>query len=305
MEEKILVTRRCPLCNSNNSKVKYNRNYTLKELKSDLFSARRERRKKVYEHNTFVICKKCNLIYSNPIINPALIEKLYKKSRFNYGSQEHNLRKSYGEVLRKASKYLKKKDRLLDIGCGNGFFLLEALEQGYKEVYGIEPSRHAVDLADPRIKNKIKISILRENQFEPAFFDAVCLFQVIDHIEEPNKVLSICSKYLKKDGIIIIISHNVNALSSLILGERSPIFDIEHTQLFSKKTISRILINNGFKILEISDLSNIYTLDYWLGISPLPKFIKISLKKVLSALGLSDKNIKIKPGNFYAIAKRV
>lgn len=304
LQKKIMIYRACPLCGEKNSKIKYKRNYDLNELKEELFSARRERKKKTYEHNTFLICKNCQLIYANPIINSLITEKLYKKSKFNYQDEEKNLKKSYGNCLKIAEKYIKNKERILDVGTGNGFLLIEALEQGYKEVYGIEPSKHAADLADKKIKNKIINDILKEKQFKHNFFDVICLFQVIDHIEEPNKVLKICHKYLKKGGVIICISHNVESMSSKILGEKSPIFDIEHTQLFSKKTISKIFSQNNFKIIKIFNMANTYTLEYWITATPFPKKIKDVLKKILKSMGLHNKDITIKPGNFGIIAEK-
>jgi 2-polyprenyl-3-methyl-5-hydroxy-6-metoxy-1,4-benzoquinol methylase len=300
--KKILIFLNCPLCESNDSEIKYKRNYNLTELKSDLFSARRERKKKAYEHNTFLKCKKCGMIYANPIINPALLEKLYKKSKFNYGGEEKNLKKSYGDCLKKVNKYIGNKQKILDVGTGNGFLLVEALEQGYNEVYGVEPSKHAVELADKSIKNKIIIDVLREKQFKNNFFDVICIFQTIDHITNPNNVLKICNKSLKKGGALLCVSHNVDSFSAKLMGEKSPIFDIEHVQLFSKKTIAKILEKNYFKVVKVFDIINTYTLNYWISLAPLPKSVRSSFKKISSTLGLKDKKISIKPGNFGVIA---
>ena len=301
LKKDILVFRNCPLCGNKNSKIRYKRNYKLTQIKEDLFSARRERKEKNYEHNTFMVCKTCNLVYANPIIKSKIIERLYKKSKFSYSDEEENLMKTYGNCLKRAEKYVKK-GKILDIGTGDGFFLKEALVQGYENIYGVEPSKHAIDLADKKIKKKIKRSILKKGQFKDKFFDVICFFHVIDHVAEPNKFLGICYNYLKKGGVIICVSHDVEASSAKIMGERSPIFDIEHTQLFSKKTISKILEKNKFKIVEIFDVTNIYTLKYWLKVSPVPQFIKTKLRKIFHFSGLINKKIAIKPGNFGIIA---
>ncbi len=305
MNKNILIYRNCPLCGSKIAKLKYKRNYSFNELKEDLFSARRERKKKAYEHNTFLQCNNCGLIYANPIINPLIVEALYKESKFNYGNEQKNIQKSYGSLLRRAEKYLATKGNLLDIGAGNGFFMLEALNQGYKQPHGIEPSKHAIALADIKIRKNIIQDILRPNQLEDDSFDVISIFQTIDHMENPNEILSICNRALKKNRLILIISHDVESFSSKFLGEKSPIFDIEHTQLFSKKTISKILEKNRFQILEIVNLSNTYALEYWIKLSPLPKIMKFFLKKILDFLGLSSREITIKPGNFGIIARKI
>jgi 2-polyprenyl-3-methyl-5-hydroxy-6-metoxy-1,4-benzoquinol methylase len=135
-----MIHRVCSICGSKNNKIKFKQNYNLQELKDSFFSARRERKKTKYEHNTFRICQNCGTVYASPILNPELVAKLYKKSKFTYGKQRDNLKKSYGRYLKMAEKYVKNKGRLLDIGGGDGFFMEEALSQGYKVVYGVEPS---------------------------------------------------------------------------------------------------------------------------------------------------------------------
>ncbi len=302
MENNILIHRNCPLCNGKVSKALYKRNYKIKNIKEELFSARRERKKRTYEHNTFLKCNNCGMIYANPIIRPSVVNKLYIESRYNYGDQEENLKSTYGSFLKKMGKFINIKGNILDIGTGNGFFLMEALKQGYKTAFGIEPSKHAIELADEKIKKNIIPDILRDNQFKKDFFDVITLFQVIDHIEDPNSVLRICNKYLKEKGFILIISHNVDSWSSKILGEKSPIFDIEHTQLFSQKTISKILKKNGFEVINIKSVPSTFTLGYWVTMTPLPKKLKDSFKKMLAIVNLVNKKVKIKPGNFGVIA---
>lgn len=302
MENNILIYRNCPLCNSNDFKTLYKRNYNIKNIKEELFSARRERKKRTYEHNTFLKCNVCGMVYSNPIINPSVVNKLYEKSKYNYKGEEENLKNTYKNFLSDMNQFIKNKQRLLDIGTGNGFFLLEALKQGYKEVYGIEPSKHAVEMADNKIKKNIIQDILKEDQFKDEFFDAITLFQVIDHIENPNGVLRICNKFLKKNGAILFISHNVDSLSSKILGEKSPIFDIEHTQLFSVNTMTKILKKNGFKVIYSYSVPSTFTLGHWITMTPIPKKIKDNIKEILKKTGLIDKTIKMRPGNFGIIA---
>ncbi|MDP3026144.1 MAG: class I SAM-dependent methyltransferase [Nanoarchaeota archaeon] len=301
---KLLVYRRCPLCDRAKYKTKYYKNYNIKDLEMSLFSARRERKKKTYEHNTFVKCVNCGMIYANPILNPSVTEKLYKESEFNYGDQEDNLKTSYGAFLRHAKKYFSNGKNLLDIGAGNGFFLTEALNQGYINCYGVEPSKQAIRLANEKVKENIINGPLKDNQFKSNFFDIITIFQTIDHLEYPNEALSICNNYLKKGGLLLCISHDVDSLSSKIMGERSPIFDIEHTQLFSKRTISEILRKNGFEVLEIINFSNKYSLRYIIKLSPLSKPIKKLFIKIFKSTNLLDKKMNIRLGNFGVIARK-
>jgi 2-polyprenyl-3-methyl-5-hydroxy-6-metoxy-1,4-benzoquinol methylase len=302
-DTQIFIHRDCPLCKRKDANILYKRNYEVKEIQENLFSARRERKKKTYEHNTFLKCKNCGLVYANPIIESSVVNQLYKESKYNYGDQEEDMKNSYGRFLKDIEKFIKNKGRILDIGTGNGFFLLEALNQGYTEAWGIEPSKHAVELANKKIRERIILDILKEDQFKEESFDVITLFQVIDHLEDPNLVLKICNKYLKKRGAILCISHDVSSLSSKLFGEKSPVFDIEHTQLFSKKTIEKILNRNGFKVIQFKNIQSTFTLEYWIRMSPLPKKLKEFIKKILG--NLNSKKITIKPGNFGVIAIKI
>ena len=76
---------------------------------------------------------------------------------------------------------------MLEIGCGNGFFLKEALAQGYTSVKGVEPSVKAVSMADRGIAKHIICDIMRPGLFEKEQFDAVCMFQVLDHTGEQGE----------------------------------------------------------------------------------------------------------------------
>jgi hypothetical protein len=129
----LLITRCCPMCGTDNgSTLLYKRNYDLKELRKELFSARRLKTHAHSEHNDFRTCSRCGLVYSSPYIKPEIVNKLYGQGKFFYGKEIQNLKKTYGMYLRRASRYLRTRDRILDVGAGNGFFLEEALAQGWR-----------------------------------------------------------------------------------------------------------------------------------------------------------------------------
>ena len=68
----------------------------------------------------------------------------------------------------------------------------------------------------------------------------VCLFQVFDHIPDPNLLLRECRRILRPGGLVLALNHNVDALPNRILGARSPIIDVEHTYLYSPATMNAI-----------------------------------------------------------------
>jgi len=243
-------------------------------------------------------------VRSDPVADTLVLAELYAQSSFDYAGEVDNIRATYGRYLAKAVSYGIQKGPLLEIGCGNGFFLEEALFRGYSPVQGIETSRIAVERATPAVRDKILCAAMEPGLFSPESFEIICLFQVIDHLPEPGAVLAECHKLLRPGGLILIISHNVDSLSAKLLRNRSPIIDIEHTYLFSPATLSRLLAVHGFQAIESGSVSNIYTLRYLAQMVPLGKGLKrvlLGLLKITSGGGI---RLSLPLGNLYLVARK-
>lgn len=288
----------CAVCHSNDYRVKYLE--CIDYAKID-FSPRRAPSK---NHCRIVQCNTCGLVYANPVLNDEHILQLYKDSVFINEAQVELMAEDYLDQLKKAGLFIYKRDNLLEIGCGNGSFLKKAMEFGFANVYGVEPCKHSVDQAPVSLKGNIVNDIFRDGHFESNFFDVVCATQVFDHLTDPNDVLKNLYRVTKENGHILIISHNVRFILTKILGERSPMYDIEHIYLFDKITIRKLLEKQGFKVIYVKDMMSRYTISHILKMFPLPAFIKCFLTDAVNRLCLADKKIKMAGGNMVALAKK-
>lgn len=298
--KKVELRKKCALCNHVEYEILYPSTVDFgKHLNTEIFSARRLPDR---IHGTIVRCKKCGLVRTLEVIDDALLSKLYINSRFTYKNLTNNLRFSYGQILREAIKYSKDRNSFLEIGCGNGFMLDEALKIGFQKVAGIEPSRDAISRAAKTIQPMIKQDVLRPGIYRKNSFDVIAVFQVFDHIPDPNNFLKICLGLLRRGGVLVLMNHDVESFSASVLGERSPIIDIEHTYLYSQKTISKILKKNGYSVSAIYNPFTIFSLRYFLRLLPLQKKLKLAIEKSKSKI--FDINIKMKPGNLCAIASK-
>ncbi len=291
----------CAICGKNqNLQELYPATFDLKKVNSQTFSARRTPDRM---HYRFVKCLNCGLIFSNPILPEEKIAKLYQQSDFFYKTEARYLRKTYGTVLKQAIKN-KKNINLLDIGCGDGFFLREAQSMGIAQVYGVEPGIDSVKKAFKPLQRKIKVAMFGPGLYKSKSFDVVCCFHTLDHIVDPNAFLQECFHILKPKGKAVFVVHDTQGLSVKLFGEGSAIFDIEHIYLFNKSTLQQIFAQHGFKNIQVINIKNRYPLHYWWRMIPIPPFLKKLGLKIMELTKLGEIPIAIKAGNIAVIAQK-
>ena len=303
MESPSLSSTRCAICNTpGNAAELYSANFDLLALNPVVFSARRLPDQ---IHYRLVKCNTCGLVRSDPIAPPEVLAKLYQQSTFTYTEEVANLKRTYGHYLAELVTYGAQKKALLEIGCGNGFFLEEALAQGYQHVQGVEPSQEAVLGASSTVRPNILCDIVRPGLFVPEQFDVVCMFQVLDHIPDPGILLEECFKVLKSGGLVLCLNHNVESWSARLLKDRSPIIDIEHTYLYSPATLSRLFEVYGFNVRRVGPVYNRYTLYYLVRLVPLSMILKSWLLQLLKGSLLGCIRMSVPLGNIYIAAQKV
>lgn len=287
----------CPICNSQEDyQIIYPSNFEDSDLNLKIFSARRVPDRIHYQ---IVRCNNCHLVRSTPTADTKTLNKLYEKSLLTYDNEIKLLKETYLKSLEPLLKELPKDSHILEVGCGNGFILEELQRKGFKNVFGVEPSKNATQKS--KIKN-IKTSILKESLYKKNTFDLIFFFQTFDHIPNPNSFLKTCHQILKPGGKIFAFNHNINSLSSRLFGEKSPIIDIEHTFLYSPQTIKAIFKKNKFSIEKVSLPKNYLSLRHLVWLLPLPKNIK---EKILSKNHqFLNKKLSVKIGNLSIIARK-
>jgi SAM-dependent methyltransferase len=292
----------CAICGTfGNAREVYPANFNPEAFNPDVFSARRLPDQ---IHYRMVKCNACGLLRSDPIADTRLLNQLYTQSAFTYADKVEGLKTSYGRHLAKLDQWLKQKDSLLEVGCGNGFFLEEALRRGYTRVAGVEPSVSAVAKAKPEIRLGIICDIFRPGLFNAEQFDVICFFQTFDHLPDPCATLQEAYRILKPGGAILSINHNVEALSARIMGEKSPIIDIEHTYLYSPKTMAQIVTLGGFRVLKAGSAVNTYPTEYLVHLLPITGGMKKTATRILQLTGLTQVHLTLHLGNLYLIAQK-
>ncbi len=290
----------CAICNTvDNYSVLYEQNYKDDDFNVDIFSARRLPDKIHYQ---LVKCNSCGLVRSTPVIENDILNDLYVKSKLTYNTEVENLKTTYLEALSPILNRLAKKSAILEIGCGNGFVVEELCKQGYTNTFGIEPSIDAVEKAPDDLSKRIVLDYFKDGLFKENTFNFIFIFQTLDHIPNPDQFLKECHRVLKPNGYIFAYNHDVESISAKILGEKSPIFDIEHTFLYSTDTIKKIFNKNRFEVLSVDKPLNTLSLKHLTWLLPLPRRIKRWLLRSNSSL--FNINIKIPLGNLAITARK-
>lgn len=290
------IETKCAICKTyGNSKIKYESTIDSKSFTPEIFSARRIPDRKYYQ---WVSCLKCGLYRSDPISDIDL-DELYKVSTFDYSTELHGLRDSYRRIVYKTCPNPKGKS-MVEIGGGNGFFLQEAQEMGFTKLTEIEPSLSAFESAHETFKPFFIVDMLHDGLVPDNSVDTVVIFHVLDHLPDPVLVLNLIYKMLKPGGSICIAVHNVNSVSAKILGNKSPIFDVEHTYLYSKKTIKKLLKQSDFKSIKVHHYKNSYSLAYLVHLIPLNRSLKIKILNSKFGEKLRSLRITVPLGNMWA-----
>ncbi len=97
--------------------------------------------------------------------------------------------------------------KLLEIGCGKGEFL--KLAERYFDVEGMDISKHAIASIKPFLRKKVKRGNIEEENLAPDHYDVIVVFNVLEHLRQPGKVIEKIYHSLTKGGIVIgSVPHN-------------------------------------------------------------------------------------------------
>lgn len=205
-----------------------------------------------------VQCRYCGLQLVNPIPNKKFLDQLYQQEGeehpyYQNYIQERTDRKSsynkqYHRRLKLIEKYSKGKGKLLDIGCGGGFFLKAAEERGW-DPHGIDivPGFAKFARDELQLKN-VHCRSLEQSEYEKHFFDVIVLWDLIEHLPHPSKFLKTINQLIRPGGLLVIWTPN--AKNATWLKENWFGYEpLQHLYFFSPQTLKQTLQSTGFHIV--------------------------------------------------------
>ncbi len=157
------------------------------------------------------------------------------------------------EILEGTVMSLRPKDRgrLLDVGCGDGAFLVLMRSIGW-QVAGIEPSPAAANVARERHGLDVSVGEVEKVTVPKAAYDAITMQHVIEHVHEPVSVLEATLAALKPGGVLSIRTPNLDSLGRNRFRDMWMHMDPpRHLRLFIPSTLATCVKRAGFTILDV------------------------------------------------------
>jgi SAM-dependent methyltransferase len=220
-----------------------------------------------------VRCEKCNLIFFNPLpvkttgeLNDFYEKLYYPTCKYMDSFDKQNFKRyypSYEKQFKAFYKYLSK-GRILEIGCGVGYFLLSAKRKGFK-CFGVEISKEAAKYTQEQLGIDAFAGTLENAKLPSNYFDGARLSHVLEHCEDPVMTINEVNRVLKPNGILEVGVPNPDCFLNRVVNiyywfvgkyKKGKYFcslgGPGHLYAFKYKTIIFLLRKAGFKILKIS-----------------------------------------------------
>jgi|GEM_PF-1090792 len=223
----------------------------------------------ISSNKKIVKCKNCSTIYAkNEISSENLIKKYQELSNPEWHlhipqsieeaiNNVHLARFDWQEKIINLIKPTKEnKPFLIDIGCGWGRFLYSMKNEHNFDVMGIELNKKNADYG----YNILKINSYYQNIEDtklPSNVDIITMFHVLEHLENPIKVLYNIINSLKDGGYFVGSVPNIESFASKKMKENWPWFESDlHRTYFDIRSLKAFFDLIGFEIIDIKTATN-------------------------------------------------
>lgn len=215
-------------------------------------------------------CLDCDLGYMDAF--PANVEDVYSTTGYlesheiNYLQNVDYRKKRFAmERLDIIGRHLNKpatQARLLDVGCGAGWFLEVAKERGYI-ISGLEIGKQLAEFTSKKLGAQIYTVPLTELPATESF-DVITLFDVLEHVNSPRTVLKALRNHLNPGGIGLLFTPNLDSVGISILQELSSlIMPAEHLFYFTPASLRRMIEETPLDVVEFHtkgmDIPDLYS----------------------------------------------
>jgi CMP-N-acetylneuraminic acid synthetase/SAM-dependent methyltransferase len=226
--DELLTARPCPTCGATDSRLEIDK-----------------------DHMRVVRCAACDLVYVNPTFDETHYKSVYASQAYqdivrDLGINSHEYRVSrFGtERVGMMAQFLRvppgRAPRFLDVGCSTGFVVEAAKSAGWAAI-GIDLNPSAIEYGQSRGLD-LRTVALEAGGFAPGSFDAVGLFDVVEHLLDPGRTVMAAVDLLAPGGILFLYVPNYDSASRLLMGANAHfIWPTHHLNYYTPSTIGDFL----------------------------------------------------------------
>ena len=210
-------------------------------------------------------CSRCRFAWADIKLSEDQWSQIYNKNYFfgeeylNYLEEEKALRKNFQRNLNFMSSYCGK-GKLLEIGCAYGFFLDEARK--YYEVTGIDIHAEGCQYSKEKFGLSTQAGNFLTMPIEPRSYDAVAMWDMLEHVPNPQEFIAKASDVLKDKGFLFFCTLDITSLLAKMQGRSwRQIHPPSHVSYFSRASLEIMLKRLGFKTMAIKYFGEYRTWD--------------------------------------------
>ena len=215
-------------------------------------------------------CAECQIAMINPFPSDKKITSLY--STGNYRTDRGTRFVFFIEYLIYLASLLERMriekyaqiGKVLDVGCGRGLFL-DIMRRGGWHVAGSELNKETASYAENVYGLKVYTGNIAEHFLAPESFQVINIRGVLEHLKEPDAMLSEAHRLLKKGGLLVILVPDIRSFEFKLGRENWFHLDLPyHLFQFTEEGLIRLLKKKGFKLRRIKRFHLEYSLFGWL-----------------------------------------
>lgn len=205
---------------------------------------------------TYVKCQSCGLILQNPQPHFEDLDNRYDEEYFKYEQKNDQL---FFELMLMGLSDIgfnpelnpgEEEKSFLDIGCATGMLVEYMQSKGWNSC-GVELCAPAAKYGEELRGVSIYSGTLEQASYEDSSFDVIHCSHLIEHLNNPSTYMDEVYRILKPGGLFLCTTPNSDGFQARIFQEKWRSSIADHMFLFSKKTLSVLLLRKSFSIAVI------------------------------------------------------
>ena len=222
-------------------------------------------------------CTECGFVYFPHRLTLAETRRLYGEDYFNGAEYFRYLddravhERNFGSRVHDLARWLPSRKWLFEIGCAYGLFLNLAREKW--KVRGCDVATGPCRFAKDELRLDVECADFARLPLNPGEVDAFCLWDTIEHLDDPPRYLAKIASVLRPGGLLALTTGDIGSWLARLRGPRwRQIHPPTHLWYFDRKTIRRLLARFGFDVVDMRAAG------MWRGVGQIAHGLRISEK---------------------------